>query len=155
MPESHPPPPSSAPPRLRVGDHQELEVSLTAEEVVRCASLLGDRNPLHHDEEVARRSRFGGLIASGAHLGGLLGGLCATFTTAHWPGVGLETSFTFRRAARAGTTIVLRWEVAAVERSEKLGGDLVTLRGSIRDRTSGELLVEARGKMVSFDARVG
>ena len=67
--------------------------------------------------------------------------------------MGLETSFTFRRAARAGTTVVLRWEVTKVERSEKLKGDLVTLSGSIRDRAGGELLVEARGKMVSFLAR--
>ena len=133
---------------LRVGDFAVLEVPLTAGDIVRYATLCGDTNPLHHDEAAARASRFGGLIASGAHTIALLTGFCAAFTTSRAPCVGLEFSCQLRRAARAGDVLHLRWEVVAVEASEKLGGDLITLRGELRDQ-GGALLVDASGKVLA------
>jgi len=133
---------------LRVGDFAVREVPLTAEDIVRYATLCGDTNPLHHDEAAARKSRFGGLIASGAHTIALLTGFCAAFTTSRAPCVGLEFSYQLRRAARAGDVLHLRWEVVAVEASEKLGGDLITLRGELRDQ-GGALLVGASGKVLA------
>ena len=132
---------------LRVGDFAVREVPLTAEDIVRYATLCGDTNPLHHDEAAARKSRFGGLIASGAHTIALLTGFCAAFTTSRAPCVGLEFSYQLRRAARAGDVLHLRWEVVAVEASEKLGGDLITLRGELRDQ-GGALLVGASGTVL-------
>jgi 3-hydroxybutyryl-CoA dehydratase len=136
---------------LRVGDAAAREIALTAEDIVRYADLCGDTNPLHHDEAAARASRFGGLIASGAHLAALLTGFCAAFTTARVPAVGLEFTYQFRKAARAGDVLKLRWEVTAVERSDRLGGDLVTLRGQIRDQ-QGALLVGATGKVLARES---
>jgi acyl dehydratase len=136
---------------LRVGDFEVREVLLTAEDIVRYATLCGDTNPLHHDEAAARKSRFGGLIASGAHTIALLTGFCAAFTTSRAPCVGLEFSYQLRRAARAGDVLHLRWEVVAVEASEKLGGDLITLRGELRDQ-GGALLVGASGKVLAKEA---
>jgi acyl dehydratase len=133
---------------LRVGDSADREIPLTAEDIVRYATLCGDTNPLHHDEAAARRSRFGGLIASGAHTTALLTGFCAAFTTSRAPCVGLEFSYQLRRAARAGDVLHLRWEVVAVERSDKLAGDLFTLRGEMRDQT-GALLVGASGEVLA------
>lgn len=133
---------------LRVGDAADREVALTAEDIVRYASLCGDTNPLHRDEAAACRSRFGGLIASGAHTLALLTGFCAAFTTSRAPCVGLEFSYQLRRAARAGDVLRMRWEVVSVERSEKLAGDLVTLGGEIRDQ-GGALLVSASGKVLA------
>ncbi|HEX9290002.1 MAG TPA: MaoC family dehydratase [Anaeromyxobacteraceae bacterium] len=133
---------------LQRGDAEEKELLLTAGDIVRWATLSGDPNPLHHDEAVARASRFGTLIASGGHLVALLTSFCAAFTTARGPGLGLEFSYQLRKAARAGETLRLRWEVTAVERSEKLGGDLVFLDGEIRDGR-GTLLVAGKGKILS------
>ncbi len=133
---------------LRVGDFEVREVPLTAEDIVRYATLCGDTNPLHHDEAAARKSRFGGLIASGAHTIALLTGFCAAFTTSRAPCVGLEFSYQLRRAARAGDVLHMRWEVVGLEPSEKLGGDLITLRGEIRDQ-GGALLVGASGKVLA------
>ncbi len=133
---------------LRVGDAADREVPLTAEDIVRYAALCGDTNPLHHDEAAARRSRFGGLIASGAHTLALLTGFCAAFTTSRAPCVGLEFSYQLRRAARAGDVLRMRWEVVGVERSERLAGEVATLRGEIRDQ-GGALLVAASGKVLA------
>ena len=131
---------------LHPGDHAEQELLLTREDVIRLATELGDPNPLHHDEAVAVRSRFGGLIACGGHLTSA----CAAFTTAHGPGVGLAFSYQLRRAARAGTRLRLRWEVTSVQPSEKLRGEVVHLAGSIRDG-EGALLVSGEGSILARD----
>ena len=136
---------------LRQGDHAEQELLLTREDVIRLAAELGDPNPLHHDEEAARRSRFGGLIACGGHLTALMTSFCAAFTTAHGPALGLEFSYRLRKAARAGTTLRLRWTVTRVEPSEKLRGELVHLEGDIRD-DGGAVLVTARSTVLARDA---
>ena len=135
---------------LRPGDHAEQELLLTREDVIRLATELGDPNPLHHDEAVAARSRFGGLIACGGHLVGLLTSACAAFTTAHGPGVGLAFSYQLRRAARAGTRLRLSWEVVSVERSERPKGEVVRLAGAIRDE-DGALLVSGEGSVLARD----
>lgn len=135
-------------PPFRPGDHAEKELLLTREEIVRVATELGDPNPLHHDEEVARRTPFGGLIACGGHLIGLLTSFSAAFSAPRGPGVGLDFSYQLRRAARAGTRLRLRWEVTKVERSSKLRGELVTLAGSIVDASDRTLLVRGKGRIL-------
>jgi acyl dehydratase len=133
---------------LKPGDAAEKEVLLTKEDVMRMAAELGDPNPLHHDEAAAARSRFGGLIAAGGHVIGLLTSFGAAFTTAHGPCVGLEFSFQLRRAVPAGARLRLRWEVVSVERSETLRGEVVAVRGEARDE-AGARLVTASGKVLA------
>jgi 3-hydroxybutyryl-CoA dehydratase len=133
---------------LHVGDAEARDVLLTAEDIARHATSFGDTNPLHHDEAAARASAFGGLIASGAHTAALLTGFCAGFTTSRTPAVGLEFSYQFRRAARAGDLFRMRWEVTGVERSPKLGGELITLAAEARDG-EGRLLVSGAGKVLA------
>jgi acyl dehydratase len=133
---------------LVVGDAETRDVLLTAEDIVRHAAASGDTNPLHHDEEAARASRFGVLIASGAHTAALLTGFCAAFTTSRSPALGLEVAYQFRRAARAGDLFRMRWEVVGVERSAKLGGELLNLAGEARDG-EGRVLVTGTAKILA------
>jgi 3-hydroxybutyryl-CoA dehydratase len=133
---------------LKVGDSAARELVLSAEEISRQASAFGDTNPLHHDEAAARASAFGCLIASGAHTIALLTGFCAGFTTPSTPALGLEFSYRLHRAVRAGEPFRMRWEVVAVERSEKLGCELVTLAAEARDG-AGRLLVTGTGKVLA------
>ena len=52
---------------VKVGDRRELgKHTFTAEEIKRFAARY-DPQPFHMDEEAAKRSHFGGLIASGWH----------------------------------------------------------------------------------------
>ena len=132
---------------LRPGDHLEQTVAITSDDVVRLATELGDPNPLHHDAAAAVRSRFGGLIACGGHVIGLLTSACAAFTSPHGPGVGLGFTYTLRKAARAGERFTMRWEVLSVERSERLRGNLVRLRGTMRD-AAGALVVEGAAEVL-------
>jgi len=52
---------------IKVGDRRELgSYTFTADEIKRFARQF-DPQPFHLDEEAARRSHFGGLVASGWH----------------------------------------------------------------------------------------
>ncbi len=42
-----------------------------------CSPRSGDRNALHYDEDLARRSRFGGIVVQGGVTTGLLNALVA------------------------------------------------------------------------------
>ncbi len=50
---------------VSVGEIFERIVTFDEQGARTFATLVGDFNPLHHDDEFARKSRFGGLIISG------------------------------------------------------------------------------------------
>lgn len=79
--------------------------------------LTGDRNPLHYDEELARRSRFGGIIVQGGVTSGLLNAVVAE----DLPGPGsvfLHVDWSFKSPVRPGDEITAEVEVLEA-RSDK------------------------------------
>jgi acyl dehydratase len=72
--------------------------------------LTGDRNPLHYDEDAARRSRFGGVIVQGGVTSGLLNAVVAE----ELPGPGsvfLHVDWSFKAPVRPGDEITAEVEV--------------------------------------------
>jgi len=61
--------------------------------------------------------------------------------------VGLEFWFRFRRPIFADETIRLEWLVIAVSPHARLGGDIVDLRGRIRNQV-GETALGAKGRVL-------
>ncbi len=137
-------------PTITPGSTQTKPYTFDAAGIVAFAHGSGDLNPLHHDGEAAGRSRFGGLIASGAHMTAVLMGFGATIVSAHDESVGLEFSFQFLRAIPAGTDTLLSWTIATVEPHEKLKGTLLTFEGSITG-LDGKRYVSAKGKAVVWE----
>ena len=81
--------------------------------------ITGDRNPLHYDEELARKSVFGGLIVQGGVTTGLLNALVAE----DLPGPGtvfLGMELKFVKAVYVGDTITGRVEVAGVREDKPI-----------------------------------
>jgi acyl dehydratase len=117
--------------RFTVGDQFARTFEIDAASIRRFAEMSGDHNPMHHDEAVARASRFGGLIASGTQTSALMMGALASHISEKAPAVGLEFSFRLRKAVRAGETLRLVWRVAAIESKRSLGGDIVTYEGEL------------------------
>lgn len=143
---------ASPPGPLRAGLVFRRRMRFDPDTIRRGALASGDENPLHHDAAAGRASRFGGLIASGAHTAALMAGMMATELTRLTPGVGLDFACSFRRAVRAGRTMVLEWEIAGLEPSPKLGGHLVRLEGRMIDADTGEIALTARATCLTGEA---
>jgi len=74
-------------------------------------------------------------------------GLTATHFSQEKAMVGLEFWFRFRRPIFADETIRLEWLVIAVRPHARLGGDIVDLRGRIRNQI-GETAIGAKGRVL-------
>jgi acyl dehydratase len=86
---------------------------VSARDIELFTELTGDRNPLHYDEALAERSRFGGIIVQGGVTSGLLNAVVAE----DLPGPGsvfLHVDWSFRAPVRPGDTITAEVEVLEV-----------------------------------------
>jgi 3-hydroxybutyryl-CoA dehydratase len=126
------------------------EITLTPALVAAYAQAAGDINPVHHDPEFAAGTRYGRLIASGAHTTALLLGLTASHYSKRGAMVGLEFWVRFRRPIYADETIHLEWLVVKVTPNEKLKGEIIELRGRIKGQ-NGETALGARGRVLVTD----
>jgi acyl dehydratase len=132
---------------VTVGETFSKRHLFTAADISDLARRAGDLNPLHHDADKAAKTRFGGLIASGAQTSALLMGLAAAYLSRDHDTAGLEFTFRLRRGVPAGTDAILSWEITSVEPNPKLGGDLVGFRGEIAD-AAGQRYLNAEGRAV-------
>lgn len=146
-----------------VGERFSRTVTFDPESIRAFAAMAGDRNPLHYDAAFASKSRFGGVIASGAHYGALLMGLIATELARHsdCTTAGLDFSFKLREAVHAGQTLVLEWTIETKTPAARLGGELLHVKGHMIDSAgvvyvtaaATFLLMQAVQNGISFDSR--
>ncbi len=95
----------------QIGTAAHRTRSVTRRDIELFTQVTGDRNPIHHDEDLARRSRFGGLVVQGGVTSGLLNALVAE----QLPGPGsvfLEVAWRFLAPVRPGDVITARATVA-------------------------------------------
>ena len=123
------------------------EVILSPAAVSLFAHAAGDDNPIHHDADCAAKTRFGRLTASGPHTTALLLALTASHFSKTGAMLGLEFWVRFRRPIYADETIRLEWMVVKVTPNEKLGGDIVELRGRIKGQ-DGKTALGAKGRVL-------
>jgi acyl dehydratase len=94
----------------RIGETARRTRRVRADDIELFTELTGDRNPLHYDEDAARRSRFGGLIVQGGVTSGLLNAVVAE----DLPGPGsvfLHVDWSFTAPVRPGDEITAEVEV--------------------------------------------
>ena len=133
-----------------VGEHIVEQMSLTRMEIANFATLCGDLNPLHHDENYAQQTRFGGVIACGPHSTSLMMGLIATYFSQGRAMLGLEFNFRFLKAVKAGDSITIDWEIISVEPKASLQGEIVTVEGTVTNQ-QGQIALTGRGKVLVVD----
>lgn len=117
----------------RIGDVAERSKDVTERDIVLFTEITGDRNPLHHDHELAAASRFGGIVVQGGVTSGLLNALVAE----QLPGPGsvfLEVRWRFLAPVRPGDRITARAEVTGV-RTDKPVTTLATRVSDQEGRT--------------------
>lgn len=120
-------------PFAAVGDVINRQVSFSLADVARFAADVGDPNPLHNDPAYADATRFGGIIVSGPQVLGHFFSALPNHFCRQAGMVGLGCDFKLLGATYPDRLLDMRWEVVAVETNEKLGGDIVTLDGSVTD----------------------
>ncbi|GBR76578.1 MaoC family dehydratase [Acidiphilium acidophilum] len=135
---------------VRVGTEFEAEHVFETEASQEFARMVGDTNPMHHDEAAAAASRFGGLIVSGTETTARMMGLTARRFSELGPTLGLEFSFRFRRGVPMGARTIIRWVVTHIEYKEGLG-HIATSTGTLTLAESGVVAVEATSKGVLLD----
>jgi acyl dehydratase len=95
---------------MKVGDTASRTRTVTAKDIELFTEMTGDRNPLHYDDDLAKASRFGGIIVQGGVTSGLLNALVAE----DLPGPGsvfLQVDWSFRAPVKPGDEITAEAEV--------------------------------------------
>jgi acyl dehydratase len=134
---------------VRIGEEFGGSVRLGADQIRHFATLIGDLNPLHHDEPLATASPFGGLIASGPHIASLMMGLFASHFTRSNDGVprlalGMQFDIKFKAPVRPDRDITMRWRVIERDWKPRRSGWVFTGIGTATSEEDG-VLVEIRG----------
>lgn len=96
----------------QIGASARRTRAVTRHDIALFTELTGDRNPIHYDDELAGRSRFGAVVVQGGVTSGLLNALVAE----QLPGPGsvfLEVSWRFLHPVQPGDVITAEAIVTA------------------------------------------
>lgn len=102
---------------LSVGQRASLSKTITDEDLAHFIAITGDVNPIHVEDDFARRTFFGERIAHGM----LSAALFSTLVGMHLPGVGAiyrSQSLEFVRPVHIGDTLTAIFEIRAMDRSK-------------------------------------
>ena len=94
---------------VKVGERITDEARFSMEEIVEFARLAGDFNPLHHDEEFAKTTRFEGIIACGPQTASRFLGMTATHFSKRGASLGLEFTLRFAGPVRPEERLEMEW----------------------------------------------
>jgi len=130
---------------IKVGQKATRSITLTVDHVKAYAEISGDYNPLHFNEEFARKTKFGRLVVQGGLTTGLLHALVAM----DMPGPGtvfLSQNWKFTAPVFIGDTITAEAEVLNVHNSKP-----VTQLGISIKRMDGEKVLEGEAWCYTFN----
>src|SRR6478752_7651193 len=131
---------------VKVGERFGTSVTVTEAHLVLAAGLFGDFNPLHVDEEFAKKSRFGGRILHGPFSSALVSspvGMYFSGTAIAY----LEHACRFTAPVKPGDTLTTEWTVTEKLDKPKHKGGICVLR-CVAKNQNGEIAVEADGKIL-------
>jgi acyl dehydratase len=102
-----------------VGDTASMSRTVEDVDIAHFTEISGDRNPLHYDAELARRTRFGEIVVQGGVTSAILNAVVAE----KLPGPGtvfLETHWRFLAPTRPGDRITGEVEVTSVREDKPI-----------------------------------
>ena len=101
------------------GQKAQRSRKVTAHDIKLFTEISGDRNPIHYDEEIARASRFGGIVVQGGITSAILNAVVAE----DLPGPGtvfLNVNWNFKAPVKPGDTITGEVEVKKVREDKPI-----------------------------------
>lgn len=130
--------------QVAIGDREIWTRTITDADVVIYGGLIGDRGPLHLDEQFAATTRFGGRIAYGMQCGGYIGA-----TLAQLLGVGsayVAQNLRFKGPVHIGDRI--RVQTVVTGKDEDRARVFVD---TMVWKNDGEIVVEGEAELVMFE----
>jgi acyl dehydratase len=103
----------------QVGETARRSRGVTVRDIELFTEISGDRNPLHYDEEVARATRFGGIVVQGGVTSAILNAVVAE----DLPGPGtvfLQVNWSFKAPVRPGDTITGEVKIVKVREDKPI-----------------------------------
>ena len=131
---------------LSIGQVAKRSITLTEQHVKTYAELSGDYNPLHFDEDFARKTKFGKLVVQGGLTTGLLHALVAM----DMPGPGtvfLSQNWKFVAPVFIDDTITAKAEILRMHESKPVTQLAITI-----ERQDGEVVLEGEAWCYTFAA---
>ena len=131
---------------LAIGESFTTSVTITESHLMIGAGYVADFNPLHVDEEFARKSRFGGRILHGMLTSALMGGPVGM----HFHGTAiayLEHNARFLAPVRPGDTLTIAWTIERLASKPAHGGGIAELAGTATNQ-EGVVAARAVGKIM-------
>jgi len=131
---------------VALGERFGARLTVTEAHLVLGAGLFGDFNPLHVDEEFAKKSRFGTRILHGPFTSALISAPVGM----HFSGTAiayLEHACRFKAAVKPGDTLATEWIVVGKLDKPKHKGGICVLKDAATNQR-GETVVEADGKIL-------
>jgi 3-hydroxybutyryl-CoA dehydratase len=128
---------------LSVGRRATFSKTISQADIEAFAALTGDRNPLHIDENFARRHRFGRPIAHGALVAGVISAALGMIL----PGPGaiyLSQTLRFLKPVYPGDTVTATVEVTGYRE----GKGIVTLR-TVCANQLGDVVVDGEAVLLA------
>lgn len=123
-----------------IGDSAARSKTISEMDVQTFADLVGDHNPLHLDENYAAQSRFGGRVAHGMLLAGLISAVIAN----ELPGsIYMGQSLKFKKPVFLGETITATVTITSYNERRRM----VTLETLIRNQ-AGDVVVEGEATIL-------
>lgn len=129
---------------FKIGDSAVQSKTITEKDIEQFAELIGDYNPIHLDEEFAKKTRFKGRIAHGVLAVGLISSVLGN----QLPGPGtiyLSQTVKFLRPVRPGDTIKACAKIIDIESSKRI----ITLKTDCYNQRE-ECILEGEAKVL-FD----
>lgn len=102
-----------------LGQKAQRSRPVTARDIELFTEISGDKNPLHYDEEIAKNTRFGGIVVQGGITSAILNAVVAE----DLPGPGtvfLQVNWSFKAPVRPGDTITGEVEVTGVRKDKPI-----------------------------------
>ena len=123
------------------------KVVVTREMIQRFADLTGDHTPVHVDEEFAKASHFGGIVAHGLFGLALADGLKTQADLQFPPGASLGWNWDFAKPIHVGDELHCVFHISQMRVTRKPGWGIVHLASELVNQ-KGEVVQKGEHKLM-------